>query len=225
MLHEFVRENREEIIRRCRAKVTVRRSPTPTKAEIDHGVPMFLDELVAELRLGLTPNPDIAKTATQHGHDLLRQGFTVSQVVHDYGDICEAITELAMDLGAPISTDDFHSLNRCLDDAIAGAVTQYEHEQYLDDDATDDSEHLGVMARELRNAIHNASVAFEMIKSGRVGLEGSTGTTLGQSILSSQHLIDRLLDQIYATRLMTDARHGEDLAAPAASLRKAAANS
>src|ERR1700674_4718907 len=107
MLHEFVTVYREEIIRRCRAKVETRSAPPPTKGGIDHGVPMFLDELVDELRIGLSPNPEISKTATQHGHDLLRQGFTAAQVVNGYGDVCQAITELGLELDAPISTDDF----------------------------------------------------------------------------------------------------------------------
>src|SRR6202521_4001149 len=120
MLHEFVTAHREEIISRCRAKVATRSSPPPTRAEIDHGVPLFLNELVDELRLGVSPNPEIAKTAIQHGHDLLRQGFTVSQVVHDYGDVCQSITDLAVETEAPISTEDFRMLNGCLDNAIAG---------------------------------------------------------------------------------------------------------
>jgi hypothetical protein len=56
-------------------------------------VPMFLDQLVDELRLGLSPNQAIVKTATKHGHDLLDQGFTVAQVVHDYGDVCYSIVK------------------------------------------------------------------------------------------------------------------------------------
>jgi hypothetical protein len=86
-------------------------------------VPVFLDQLRNALRLGETTSPEISTSAIRHGHDLLRQGFTVSQVVHDYGDVCQAITELAVELNAPISTEDFRILNRCLDDAIAGAVT------------------------------------------------------------------------------------------------------
>ncbi len=125
MLQEFIAVNREEIIRRCRAKVATRSVPPPTGAEIDHGVPVFLDQLVDALRLGRTSSPEIGRSAVQHGHDLLLQGFTVSQVVHDYGDVCQAITELAVDMNAPISTEDFGTLNRCLDDAIAGAVTEY----------------------------------------------------------------------------------------------------
>ena len=57
----------------------------------------------------------------------------MSQVVHDYGDVCQAITELAVEMDAPISTDDFRMLNRCLDDAIAGAVTEYGRERNQSD--------------------------------------------------------------------------------------------
>src|SRR5687768_11280059 len=128
MLHEFIAVNREELIRRRRARVASRSVPPPTEAEIDHGVPVFLDQLVNALRLGLNSSPEIGKSAVQHGHDLLLQGFTVSQVVHDYGDVCQSITELAMETDAPISADDFRTLNRCLDEAIAGAVTIYERE-------------------------------------------------------------------------------------------------
>src|SRR4029453_4213241 len=129
MLHEFIAVYREEIIRRCRAKVATRSVPLPTDAGIDHGVPVFLDQLMDALRLGLTSSPEIGRSAVKHGHDLLRQGFTVSQVVHDYGDVCKSITDLAVEKNAPIRTDDFRTLNRCLDDAIAGAVTQFGREQ------------------------------------------------------------------------------------------------
>ena len=110
-LYQFIATHRDEIICRCRAKVATRSIPPPTEAEINHGVPLFLDQLVSALRLGLTCNPEIGPSAVQHGHDLLRRGFTVSQVVHDYGDVCQSITELAVELGAPISTDDFRTLN------------------------------------------------------------------------------------------------------------------
>src|SRR4051812_20820520 len=118
MLDEFITTHREEIVRRCRAKVAKRSLPPPTAVEIDHGVPLFLDQLVAALRAGSHQlNPEIAASALLHGHDLLRQGFTVSQVVHDYGDICQSVTELALERKASIATEDFRTLNRCLDDA------------------------------------------------------------------------------------------------------------
>src|SRR5579871_3513696 len=125
MLREFIEAYRDEIIRRCRAKVAMRSIPPPTEAEIDHGVPLFLEQLIDALRFGSSSSPDIGRSAVLHGHDMLRQGFTVSQLVHDYGGICQAITDLAVAVKAPISTEDFRTLNRCLDDAIAYAVTEY----------------------------------------------------------------------------------------------------
>ena len=125
LLYEFITLNREEIITRCRAKVAARRIPPPSEAEINHGVPLFLDQLVALLRSGKPGTGEIDRSAGEHGHDLLLKGFTVSQVVHDYGDVCQTITELAMETDAPIATDDFRTLNKCLDEAIASAVTMY----------------------------------------------------------------------------------------------------
>src|SRR5688572_14243010 len=202
MLDEFIAVNRDEIIRRCRAKVAKRLVPPPTDAEIDHGVPVFLDQLVNALRLGLPSSPEIGTSAVRHGHDLLRQGFTVSQVVHDYGDVCQAITELAMELDAPISTEDFRTLNRCLDDAIAGAVTEYGRERYqntLDGEVSRGTERLGFLAHELRNLIHTAIIAFEVLKTGNVGVAGSTGTVLQRSLMSLRALVGRALSEVRLT--------------------------
>jgi hypothetical protein len=207
MLREFIEVHREEIIRRCRAKVASRSAPPPTTAEIDHGVPIFLDQLVEELRHGPSKTREINKSAVQHGHDLLLQGFTVGQVVHDYGDVCQSVTDLAMETSAPISTDDFRTLNRCLDDAIAGAVTQYglERDQSIDGEAAGETARVEATARELRNSIQRASVALGAIKSGGVGIAGSTGTVLDQSLLNAQDLSERLLAEVSATRRTLDA--------------------
>ena len=67
MLHEFIAVNRDEIIRRCRAKVATTSVPPPTDVEIDHGVPVFLDQLIDALRLGLTSSHEIRRSA-RHGH-------------------------------------------------------------------------------------------------------------------------------------------------------------
>lgn len=203
MLHEFIALNRDEIIRRCRAKVATRSVPPPTEAEIDHGVPVFLDQLRDALRFGQITSPEISRSAVRHGHDLLLQGFTVSQVVHDYGDVCQAITELAVELHAPISTDDFRTLNRCLDDAIAGAVTEYGRERNqsgIDEASARGSERLGFLAHEMRNLINTAIVAFEVLKTGNVGVGGSTGTILHRTLMASRALISRSLAEVRLTQ-------------------------
>jgi hypothetical protein len=124
-LAEFIDTHRDELIRRCRAKVAKRTVPPATDAEIDHGVPLFLSQLCKELSNGRSSEThEISESALEHGHDLLVRGFTIGQVVHDYGDVCQSITDLAVETSAPISADDFRTLNRCLDDAIAGAVVR-----------------------------------------------------------------------------------------------------
>src|ERR1700691_4371088 len=129
MLHEFLTANRSALIARCREKVSKRFEPSETPAAIDHGVPLFLQQLAETLRLeqampahehaGPQPAPDdIGRAAALHGAELLRLGFSVDQVVHDYGDVCQSVTEMAGEQQAPISTDEFRTLNRCLDNAI-----------------------------------------------------------------------------------------------------------
>jgi hypothetical protein len=183
--------------------VATRSVPPPTEAEIHHGVPLFLDQLVGVLRLGLSSSPEMVSSAALHGHDLLRQGFTVSQVVHDYGDVCQSITELSMEMSAPISTDDFRVLNACLDNAIADAVTQYGRERNqsnIDASAILENERLGFFTHELRNLIHTAIIAFDLVKSGNVGVGGSTGTVLHRSLTAARDLIARSLAEVGLTR-------------------------
>ena len=210
-LDYFIAVNRDDIIARCRAKVAARSLPVPITTPSDHGVPVFLDQLMEALRLGRTANPDIGITAVRHGHDLLLQGFTASQVVHDYGDICQAITELAMETNAAISAADFRMLNGCLDDAIAGAVTEYgrERDQSRDDAAAArGSERLGVFAHELRNLVNTAIVSFDVLRTGNVGVGGSTGRVLHRSLLSLRSLIGRSLAE---TRITEGLQHPEEI--------------
>jgi signal transduction histidine kinase len=209
MLHEFISSHRDEIIRRCRAKVATRSIPPPTTAEIDHGVPMFLDQLIAALRLGRSSDPEIDRSALLHGHDLLLQGFTVSQVVHDYGDVCQAITELAAETGATIAIEDFRTLSACLEAAVAGAVAEYgreRHESDVEGEAARGTERLGLLAHELRNVLHTATLAFEILKSGNVGITGNTGALLHRSLIGLDALIGRSLAEV---RLSQGIQHRE----------------
>jgi hypothetical protein len=164
---------------------------------------MFLDELVDELRLKPLPNPEIRKTATKHGHDLQRQGFDVSQVVHGYGDVCQTVTEMAVELRASISADDFRLLNRALDDAIAAAVTEFgsERDESIHGQAADETERLAALGHKLRISIQIARGALDAIKSGRVGIAGATGTVLDQNLLVAEELMDRFLSaEIFVSR-------------------------
>jgi hypothetical protein len=207
MLQEFLSRNRVTLIARCRSKVMTRRAPRATERELWYGIPLFLDQLMAALRVeGASGSPEagaasaaIATTAAQHGHELLRRGFSVEQVVHDYGDLCQAITEVAIEEQATISATDFRTLNRCLDEAIAGAVAEFgrrQDELASDETARATNERLGFLAHELRNLIGTATLAVATIKKGDVGLAGATGALLDRSLAGLRDLVDRTLVEV-----------------------------
>lgn len=191
MLYEFIAENRAEIIARCRAKISSRPAPRPTDAELSHGVPLFLEQPIAAIRDTPSRTPEITVTAGRHGRELLARGFSVAQVVHDYGGICQTITELAVEKDAAITSLEFKSLNRYLDEAIAEAVSEYAGQR-----ANEGTERMGRMAHELRNLLNTAMLSFDAIKSGDVGINGSVGAMLGKSLAGLRRVVDRELMEV-----------------------------
>jgi len=196
MLHEFIETHRAELIARTRAKVLDRVAPKPTEAELAHGIPMFLDQLRTRLETGLEPNTaDISASASLRGAELLDAGLTIGQVVHDYGNICQSITELAVESDENISSQDFRTLNLCLDVAIADAVSEYakHREQTI---AGKGIEQLGFLAHELRNLLATAVLAFDAIRSGTIGIGGSTGKVLEKCLDRMGDLVTRSLAEV-----------------------------
>jgi len=195
MLDDFIRTNRNEVIALTRSKVAERSAPRPTQEELTSGIPMFLDQLVERLRGESPSERNMGASATAHGKEMMRQGFSVAQVVQDYGDVCQAVTELAVTLDAPITTSEFRTLNRCVDIATAEAVTEYEHQRdrTISDEGT---ERLGILAHELRNQLNSAVMAFDIIKKGSVGVGGSVGAVLGRSLSGLRDTIDRTLAEV-----------------------------
>jgi signal transduction histidine kinase len=198
MLDTFVLRHREEIIRRCRVKGELRSTPQSLPEEPASGISRFLDQLVDTLRHQRSSTSEMSQTAAHHGHDLLRQGYTVSDVVHSYGDVCQAITDLALHLDAPITVEDFRTLNRCLDDAIASAVTEYgrDNQALVDAEIARGDERVGLLAHEIRNLVGTASVAFEVLRTGNVGVSGSTGGVLQRTLAALRDLINRSVSEV-----------------------------
>ena len=213
MLHEFLSSNREELIRRCRAKVSQRDSPPVTALELEHGVPLFLEQLVEALRCeqerpaskpdGILDSPrktatsiENSRTAAVHGKELLDKGYTVEQVVHGYGDICQSVTELATQTAVPISVEEFHTFNRLLDSAIADAVSSYGSHRDASVSAgteQDQVEWRSRLGNEQRRLLETALKAFVALKTGNLGLRGATGTLLEMSLTRLRDLIDKSL--------------------------------
>ncbi len=198
--------------------VAHRSFPKAADAEFADGIPIFLDQLIETLRVeqtsergrspeisgiagGGTPS-QIGDMATLHGRNLLNQGFTLEQVVRDYGDVCQAVTNLAYELGARIEVDEFRTFNRCIDNAMASAVGAYALHQAAaveEDNVLASNSRMGSLVHELRNYLHIVTYAVQAIKAGNVGMLGATGAVLDRSLLGMRHLIDRSLAEVRVT--------------------------
>jgi signal transduction histidine kinase len=196
MLFEFIVTNRDAIAARTRKRLASRTTPRPTDVEIAHGVPLFLDQLLARLRADAQPDADqLRASASIQGGELLDAGFTIGQVVQDYGDICQAITELAVEQGPQITNEDFRTLNLCLDIAITDAVTEYarQSERAIMGRGV---EHLGFLAHELRNLLNTATLAFDVVRSGSVAPGGTTASLVAKSLAAMSDLVSRSLAEV-----------------------------
>lgn len=219
MLHEFLSTNRAELIRRCQLKVSQRDSPPATTAELQNGIPLILNQLFeALLHEQETPmlpeqavrgdSPDTpawtesTRTAGLHGAELFKLGYSLAQVVHDYGDLCQAITEAALEKNASITVDEFHTFNRLLDNSIASAVSAFgvlQHSSSFAGGALDIHNRLGSLADEQRILLNTALGALDVLKRGNVGLMGATGSVLEDSLVKLRRLTDQSLPEIRVT--------------------------
>lgn len=213
MLHDFLKSNRSELIARCHSKATRRGQAEP--AQTDTGIPEFMGQLIETLRLEQTPDllsrlkvgghqqpslmlvpSDVGRAGAEHGMHLRREGVVIEQVVHSYGDLCQALTELAIEKKAPITVDEFHTFNRLLDDAIAGAVAAFAGGQHATrPQVAVPSVGPASPVEEMHGLIKKALHSFSAIKRGDVGLSGTTSMLHEQSLIDLHGLIDRALSR------------------------------
>lgn len=213
MLRDFLISHRQVLIKRCQAKVAERLEPSKPLAGADQGVPLFLEQLANKLSVEQLISPrqtaerqhssELAVTminsdAALQGTEMLRIGFAIDQVVHYYGDVCQSITELAIEEKMLIDTDGFRILNRCLDDAIAEAVTSFSHAQQnlTGNKAQTTRSSLDIFNDEHRRLIDIAEQAFFAIKSGNVGSGGATSMLLMHTFTELSSLVARTVVQI-----------------------------
>ncbi|AME27422.1 histidine kinase (plasmid) [Burkholderia sp. PAMC 26561] len=218
-MHDFLLDNHKALIERCRKKVAVRPGRATTEEQLQNGVPLFLDQLIQTLRIEQTSDPlahsgtpglpaseqtldEVDRTAAKHGRELLLLGFSIDQVVHNYGDLCQAITDLAYERNASFEVDEFRTLNRCLDSAIASAVVEYTTQRDFisaHDTALEMNEKIEYLAQDLRNRLGTAMLAFAAAKASNLSLKGPTGSVLEHGLFELRDLIDQALAETRST--------------------------
>ena len=108
------------------------------------------------------------------------------------------MTEVAGEQQAPITTEEFHTLNRCLDTAIAEAVT--EHARVTEEArSAEEIERLGQLAHQIRDMLNTALIAFDILKRGTVAINGSTGAVMGRSLIDLRDIVNDTLSDVRMT--------------------------
>lgn len=205
-LYTLLVENKAAIVEKCREKISNILGQSSLDSSWDVGLPLLYAELVEVLRISFeTDSTETrqrfvyetvrASASREHAQEAYRQGFTVSQLVHGYGCICQGITEFAMEVREPITAAEFSQLNLCLDVAIAQAVTEYEALR-AETAGQQASLHLGYLAHELRNNLANAIMAHELIKSGGVAAAGATSAVLSAALENIKRITDRAITEV-----------------------------
>ncbi|MHC5747296.1 MAG: sensor histidine kinase [Nostoc sp.] len=207
MLHEFLLAERDEILALCSKKITGLGDSMSSSDEMERGLPVFYDELIEVLRA----DADIDESREEHnnsiesvhraaaerrGKESLKLGYSISQVVHGYGALCQAITQYIQENSSEITSPrEFNRLNFCLDIAIAEAVTEFNRNQ-RENAERDEVQRLGFLAHELRNALTSAILASQLIITGKVGTNGSTSRILENAHNRMRNIIDRSLVEV-----------------------------
>lgn len=196
-LHELLATKLPDVMLRWKAVVGTTLVPEamPTVELVDH-IPEFLDEIVAALRMaaGLAsvgPAPEQSSTASGHGIQRLRLGFSLDSVVREYGALRDAIVVTAREAGTEITFAELQVLFDATITGIAHAVTRYTHQR----DAEllrQANEHFAFIAHELRDPLSSATLAFQLLEA-QLPPDSRLVATLGRGLRRTSELVDQTL--------------------------------
>lgn len=210
-MYRFLSDNRDELIARCTLKLSARTDVIHTDEQLSSGVPMLLAQLVGILgkttpsypqshgfcecrsRLQCTET-ELKESARTNGKAMLALGYSIEDVVRSYGDLCQSITQLAFERNAAFNVSDFGCLNRCLDEAIAQAVTAFSQQRMellLKSRIAVENQKKGYLVHEIRNALGTATYAIRALELGNMTLSGATGAVLKRTLAGMTELISK----------------------------------
>lgn len=198
MLHHFISEHREQITARA-TMLSRERDPLLHPESPTTEVVTFLTHVSNTLQEGQHPSVEHAASlnsaAGRNGAKMLRAGHPIVDVVQSYGDVCQAVTTLASEARVTISTEDFCIFNRCLDDAIGHAVSEY-NRIAEEKHAVGEVARVGAAAHELRDQLQTARLSLHALKLSGESVDGVSGQLLERALVNLTQLVERTLADV-----------------------------
>jgi signal transduction histidine kinase len=199
-LHDVLSERQEEVIDRWQAMVQGTLAPASmSPIELVDHLPLFLREVIAALRADagihtVTLPPEQTQTASDHGEQRLRLGFSLDAVVREYGALSDAIIAVAREAGAEVTFRHLRVISSSTIHGIALAVLEYSRQR----DAElhrQHNEHFAFVAHELRNPLGTAMTAVDLLLAkGKLDAEARETGALQRGLRRMHELIDHTLN-------------------------------
>ncbi len=194
LLHEFMRDHRDEILAACQFEL---RDAQRTDLLPDY-VRGFFDEtrLAVQRDSGVvdssSPLPESSETAARFGAERQRADLPVTQVPILFAAISQALGKTGEKYELTISAEGYRLLNRCLDAGIATSIENFWRAN-KDRENRLITERFGFLAHELRNALGNTNMAFKLLRTGGFDVNGRTADVLGRNLLRMEALVAQCL--------------------------------
>jgi len=196
VLHEFMSDHREEILAACYAELP----DTDRSTSLSHYLEDFFDEVTravkrdSGVRDSTSPLPKTSDTAARFGVERQRAGLPVTRLPALYSAISQALGKTGERYELQITAEEYKILNRCLDAGIATSLENFwQHEKERENQRITES--FGFFVHEMRNALSNTNIAFKLLRTGVLDVNGKTANIVARNLAK----MDRLIAQCMST--------------------------
>jgi signal transduction histidine kinase len=194
-LHEFMATHRQELLPNVLRAVRAS-APDGNADDMASGFADLIDEIIRALQhdAGLSeasPLPGKSPAAMWLGSRHQARGYFIARIALDVGAISDCVGALARREGVAFAGHEYQVFNQCIDTATASALEQF-WECDREQREHDETERLGLVIHELRNALAGARMAFSVLRGGEVGVRSKTGDVLDRSLRHLEALVGEM---------------------------------
>lgn len=200
-LADFIDSNRERLIERWQRNAEDRMSLDLSKSQLRNDLPHFIDDVIQALRdpAGRWPHTEGAKS---HGRQRMRVGVKIGSLTEEMTLVGETVAELAFEDDEDFPGDDLLRMMSIIGRGAAASVTAYAalRDRELADQA---AQHFSFIAHEIRNPLHNARVAAQLLAAAPEAERAKHLELLDRSLSQLTALVD---DSLIEARLYGEPR-------------------
>ena len=201
-------DERETVLARWREQV--RALPSARHLDLpalnDH-MPLLIAELASALHTARTgPEAEPVSSPPEHGVQRFEEGFDIEEVVAEYNILRDVVHDLAESQGVELHGTSRRIVDKCFDDAIAGAVKAFAASQAREVQRRR-AEYLAFVAHDLRTPLSAITFSAHLLEQRVPGMKADAETTrLLKTLTRNAKQLDGLVASVLNenTHLLTE---------------------